>query len=84
MIELMQFECDRARRFFDLACQARPAEDRRSLAPAEVVAATYWRILQLIQDNRYDAFGKRPRLSSLCKFWIALTVYMGADWHQQG
>lgn len=79
-IELMQFECDRARRYFDLARQMLPPEDRRSLVAAEIMAAIYWRILGRIQKRCYNVFGKRVRLSRPLKFWTALAVYLGGEW----
>jgi phytoene synthase len=81
-IELMQFECDRARYYFDLARQLLPPEDRRSLVAAEIMAAIYWRLLKRIQSRCYNVFGEGVRLSRPLKFWIALSVYLGADWHK--
>lgn len=81
-IELMQFEGDRARHYFHLARQLLPPEDRRSLVAAEIMAAIYWRLLNRIQSRCYNVFGERVRLSRPLKFWIALSVYLGADWHK--
>jgi phytoene synthase len=81
-IELMQLEGDRARHFFSAARQLLPPQDRRSMVAAEIMAATYWRILGRIQKRRYNVFGKRVRLRAPEKLWIALSVYLGADWHK--
>jgi phytoene synthase len=81
-IELMQFECDRALHYFDLAHQLLPQEDRRSLVAAEIMAAIYWRLLKRIQKRCYNVFGERVRLSRPLKFWTALSVYLGAEWHK--
>ncbi len=81
-IELMQFECDRARRYFDLAREMLPAEDRGSMKAAEIMAAIYWRVLERIQKRRYNVFGKRVRLSRPLKLWTALSVYLGAEWRK--
>ncbi|HZP02255.1 MAG TPA: squalene/phytoene synthase family protein, partial [Terriglobia bacterium] len=81
-IELMQFECDRARRYFNLARQALQPEDRRSMVAAEIMGAIYWKILKRIQQRGYNVFGKRVRLSRPLKFWTALSVYLGAEWHE--
>ena len=81
-IELMQFECDRARHCFDLARQLLPPEDHRSLVVAEIMAAIYWRLLKRMQKRCYNVFGERLRLSRPLKFWIALSVYLGAEWHK--
>jgi phytoene synthase len=82
VIELMQFECDRARHYFDLARQMLPPEDRRAMVAAEIMAAIYWRLLCRIQERRYNVFGKRVRLSRPRKFWTALSVYLGAEWYK--
>jgi phytoene synthase len=81
-IELMQLESDRARHFFSLARQLLPLQDRRPMVAAEIMAATYWRILARIQKRRYNVFGKRVRLRAPEKLWIALSVYLGAEWHK--
>jgi len=81
-IELMQFECDRARHYFDMARQMLPAEDRQSMKAAEIMAAIYWGILKRIQKRCYNVFGKRVRVPRPLKLWAALTVYLGAEWHK--
>jgi phytoene synthase len=81
-IELMQFECDRARGYFARARQMLPPEDRRSLIAAEIMAAIYWRLLARIRQRRYNVFGRRVRLSRPLKFWTALSVYLGAEWQK--
>jgi phytoene synthase len=81
-IELMQFECDRARHYFDLAHQMLSPEDRRSMKAAEIMASIYWGILKRIQKRRYNVFGKRVRVPRPLKLWTALTVYLGAEWHK--
>jgi phytoene synthase len=81
-IELMQFECDRARHFFGLARQFLPPQDRRAMVAAEIMAAIYWRILGRIQERGYNVFGKRVRLRAPEKLWIALSVFLGAEWHK--
>jgi len=79
-IELMQFECDRARGFFDAARKALAPEDRRSMVAAEIMGAIYWRVLGRIRARRYNVFGERVRISRPLKFWTALAVYMGREW----
>ena len=81
-IELMQFECDRARHYFDLARRMLPPEDRRSMKAAEIMASIYWGILKRIQKRRYNVFGKPVRLSRPLKFWTALSVHLGTEWHE--
>jgi len=81
-IELMQFECGRARHFFSLARRSLPPQDRPAMVAAEIMAAIYWRLLGRIQKRRYNVFGERVRLPALEKLWIAFSVYLGAEWHR--
>ncbi|HTS70544.1 MAG TPA: presqualene diphosphate synthase HpnD [Terriglobia bacterium] len=81
-IELMQFQCDRARYYFDLARRMLTPEDRRSMTSAEIMAAIYWDILRRIQRRRYNVFGKRVRVPRPMKLWIALAVYLGVEWYR--
>ena len=81
-IELMQFECDRARHYFDLARQMLPPEDRRSMTAAEIMASIYWGILKRIQKRAYNVYGKRVRIPRPLKLWTALTVYLGWEWQK--
>lgn len=75
--ELMEFESQRARRYFSLARQTLPPEDRRSMVIAEIMGAVYWRILTCIKHRNYNVFGERVRLPRPLKFWIALSVFCG-------
>jgi 15-cis-phytoene synthase len=81
-VELMQFECDRARGYFERAHQMLSAEDRRSMVAAEIMAAIYWRVLGRIQKRSYNVFGERVRISRPAKLWTALSVYLGAEWQK--
>jgi phytoene synthase len=81
-VELMTLEGDRARHFFGVAHQLLPPQDRRAMVAAEIMAAIYWRLLGRIQKRRYNVFGERVRLPALEKLWIALSVYLGAEWHR--
>jgi len=81
-VELMQLECDRARESFNLARAKLAEEDRRSMVAAEIMAGIYWRLFKRIQVRAYNVFGDRVRLSRPRKFWTALSVYLGAEWHK--
>jgi phytoene synthase len=81
-IELMRFEGDRARHFFGVARQLLPPQDRRAMVAAEIMAAIYWRLLGRIQRRGYNVFGEPVCLPALEKLWIALSVYLGAEWHR--
>jgi 15-cis-phytoene synthase len=53
-----------ARQFYQLARQTLPAEDRRSMAAAELMGSVYWRLLRKLELQQFDVFGPNPtRLS---------------------
>ena len=80
--ELMEFESERALRYFALARQALPSQDRRSMVIAEIMGALYWGLLTRIKSRNYNVFGERVRLSRPYKFWIALSVFCGRRGYQ--
>ena len=66
-IQLMQFEAARAREFFASAAAALPAEDRRAMAPAELMGSIYRALLRRIELDKFRVFEKEYRLSNLEK-----------------
>jgi len=78
--DLIAFEAGRARNYFKCARKALSAEDRRSMLPAEIMAAIYWRLLGRITRGDYNVFRERAALSRPLKLWTALSVYLGAEW----
>ena len=54
----------RAKDFYSLARKTLPAEDRQSLAAAELMGSVYWRLLKKLEHERFNVFGAQPmRLS---------------------
>jgi phytoene synthase len=66
-LRLMEFETARARKFFSRAAAALPAEDRRAMAPAEIMASIYRGLLRQIELDKFRVFEKEYRLSNLEK-----------------
>ena len=66
-IRLMQFEASRAREFFSRAVAELPPEDRRAMAPAEIMRSIYRALLRRIELDNYRVFEKEYRLSKLEK-----------------
>jgi 15-cis-phytoene synthase len=62
-LQLMQFEASRAREFFSRAEAELPPEDRRAMAPAEIMASIYRALLRRIQLDKFRVFEKEYRLS---------------------
>ncbi len=75
---LMEFECDRARRYYRSAEAKLPAEDASSLRPAEVMRRTYEQVLDRIVEERYFVFGRRLGLSRRRKVALAASLWLGA------
>jgi phytoene synthase len=66
-LQMMQFEATRAREFFARAAAALPAEDRRTMAPAELMGSFYRALLRRIELDNFHVFEKEYRLSKLEK-----------------
>jgi 15-cis-phytoene synthase len=70
--DLMRFEAERARALFAEADQALPLDDLSALRPAEIMRATYERILSHMQADGFRVFQKRYRLSKAEKLWVLI------------
>ncbi len=66
-VQMMQFEAARAREFFTRAAAVLPLEDRRAMAPAELMGSIYGALLRRIELDNFRVFEKEYRLSSLEK-----------------
>ena len=78
-VELMRFECARAREYYDRARRAStalPADDRRALTVAEIMRGVYARILTRIERCDYRVFDSRIRLASSYRLAIAAGVWL--------
>lgn len=74
--ELMRFQCERARGFFQAASAALTVEDKRSMLAAEIMRAIYYRLLLRIEAQQYDVFrgnitiGKPRKLLLAGGLWL--------------
>ncbi len=66
-VQLMDFQARRARQFFANAALALPAEDRKAMAPAEIMGSVYRGLLRRIELDKFRVFGKEYRLSKMEK-----------------
>ena len=72
----------RARDFYQRARLALPAEDRRALVAAELMARVYWRLLLKLEHRRFNVFGpERIRLGRACKVWLILRSWLAFATH---
>ena len=82
-IELMRFECARAREHYakaQAALESLPPEDRRALTVAEIMRGVYSRILTRIETSHYHVFGPRIRLSSPHRLGVAAATWIRSRW----
>ena len=66
-LRLMEFEAVRARQFFARATAALPPDDRRAMAPAEIMASIYRGLLRQMELDKFRVFEKEYRLSNMEK-----------------
>lgn len=73
-IELMRFECERARQYFRKAKACLAEEDKPLFTAARTMGNIYYLLLLRIERAHYDVFSKRVRLSSPFKLLIAMVL----------
>ena len=73
---LMQFQMERAQRYYDEAFAALPAEDRRAQRPGLIMAAIYRTLLQEIAHDRFHVLKQKVSLTPLRKLWLAWKTWV--------
>ncbi len=74
--KLLEFEVQRARRYYELAMQALPAADRKSQRPGLIMAAIYRALLEEIERDGFHVLNAKTSLTPLRKFWIAWKTWV--------
>jgi 15-cis-phytoene synthase len=74
--KLLEFECARARDFYQRAIDARPEDDRQRLVAAEIMRAVYFATLRRIERRGYDVFHGRIRLQRPAQLLVAIRQWM--------
>jgi len=66
-----------ARKYYQLARQTLPLEDRRAMGAAELMGSVYWRLLQKLERTRFDVFGPEPtRLTKAQKLALIFRTWL--------
>ena len=73
---LIEFECRRARDFYQRTIDSRPPEDRKRLVAAEIMRAVYFETLKRIERNGHDVFTARARVPRPRQALIALRQWL--------
>ena len=74
--QLMAFEAERARAFYQKARQAMPPGRERELVAAEIMAAVYRDLLSRIERRGYDVFSSRVRVTRPRQAQLAVGVWL--------
>jgi phytoene synthase len=72
--QLMAFEFDRARAWYDKASAQLPGEDRKAQRTGLVMAAIYRTLLDEIARDGYRVLDRKTSLTPVRKLWIAWTT----------
>jgi len=75
-INLMKYECERARFFYNEADKSLSKEDKGLMFAARIMEHIYFRVLKKIEKNNYNVFKKKVRVSNFKKILITAGVYV--------
>lgn len=75
-MELMQFECQRASHYFDLARAALNDEDKRFFFAARIMWSIYAHTLNRIAASNYNVFERRISISKFLKLLITFRYWL--------
>jgi phytoene synthase len=75
-IELMKFQTERARKFYDVANDKLPDEDRSTMFAARSMQYIYYRLLDKIEQNNFNVFEHKIRVSTFNKLFISTSVWL--------
>jgi len=76
--QLMAFQAERARKYYDQAFEQLPAADRKSQRPGLVMAAIYRTLLDEIERDGFLVLDRRTSLTPMRKLWIAGSTWVRA------
>jgi 15-cis-phytoene synthase len=75
-VDLMRFECDRARDYFDRARAALQDEDKSFFFAARIMWSIYAHTLRRIERSEYNVFDRRISISKFLKLLIAFRYWL--------
>lgn len=75
-IKLMDFECSRAKEFYELANKYLTKEDKGLMFSARIMQHIYFSLLRKIENLDYNVYKTKVKISRLRKFFIAYGVYL--------
>ncbi len=72
---LMQYEVQRAKKYFENATEALDLDDKSSMFAARAMQHIYYKILERIEKVEYDVFSNEVKVSKIEKVGISLGVW---------
>jgi phytoene synthase len=75
-IELMKYECERVRKYFEKADEMFVKEDRKFLFPARIMQKIYFDLLRKIEKMNYNVFSAKVKVSRFKKMYYTLGIYL--------
>jgi len=79
-VELMRFQAQRARKYFEKAKSLIPREARHALVASEIMGTVYENLLNEIEKRQYRVFDERISLSPIRKASLAIQAYFKNRW----
>ena len=73
---LMQFQYERAERYYQQAFSLLPAVDRKNQRPGLIMAAIYRTLLEEIRDENFQVLHQRISLPATRKLWLAAKTWI--------
>ncbi len=73
---LMQFQYERAQRYYQQALAALPASDRKNQRPGLIMAAIYRTLLEEIRRENFQVLHQRISLPPTRKLWLAAKTWI--------
>lgn len=83
-VELMRFQCERAKAYYRAARSFLTPRDRPNLVASEIMGRIYFRILEEIERSNYNVFNGKISLSSGSKLALALRGWLANRFNLQG
>jgi phytoene synthase len=77
-LDLMRFQAERARGFFDAAEREAATLDRKRILAAQIMGRIYRRLLERIESSGYDVFRREIRVPFHERAWIAGSSILSA------
>lgn len=75
-IELMKFQVERAKYYFELSSSSLPQEDKKNMFSALAMQCVYFNLLKKIITNDYDVLNKTIRVGNFEKLYITFLVWL--------